>query len=138
MRYWRIIRYYYLKKYDISESDLDLLLYLYSEKYFKESDINIFSQTFKWDRYRLTKLKSKGFLDIHSHPHSNSPTIWKVTFKTKKLVASLYAKLEGGKISENYQFNRLFLKEAGFAHKTYKNAIIQMNREIDENKFSDD
>lgn len=138
MKYWRIIRYYYLKKYQISESELDLLLYFYSVKYFTENDCYIFLQTFKWDRGKLTRLRQKGFIDIHKNAHANSATIWKMTFKGKKLVASLYDKLNGGTISENYQFNRLFLKNAGFAHKTYKNAILEMNEEMRTKKFSVD
>ncbi len=138
MRYWRLIRYYYLKKYNITESELDLLLYVYSEKYFTVTDCQVFMQTFSWSKTRFSILKSKGFIDLHNHAHANSPAIWKITFKGKKLVASLYDKLEGGKISENYQFNRLFLKQAGYAHKTYKNAIRQMNEEIRTGKFKDD
>jgi len=95
-------------------------------------------QTFSWSKTRFSILKSKGFIDLHNHAHANSPAIWKITFKGKKLVASLYDKLEGGKISENYQFNRLFLKQAGYVHKTYKNAIRQMNEEIRTGKFKDD
>lgn len=138
MKYWRIIRYYYLKKYQITELELDLLLYFYSVKYFTESDCYIFLQTFKWDKNRLSKLKQKGFLEIHKNANAYSSTIWKLSFKGKKLVASLYGKLNGDTISENYQFNRLFLKQAGFAHKTYKNAIIQMNEEMRTKKFKDD
>lgn len=138
MKYWRIIRYYYTQKYQINERDLDLLLYLYSEKYFTKNDCYLFLQTLPWDKSRFTKLRKKGFLDIHSHAHKNRSTIWKMTFKGKKLVASLYAKLNGGTISENYQFNRMFLDGAGYAHKVYRNVIKKMNEEIRTGKFSDD
>ena len=138
MKYWRIVRYYYMTKHKISESTLELLLYLYSEKYFTESSMYIFAQTLVWDKARMSKLKKDGWIEMHRPHNTNSATIWKVTFKTKKLVASLYNKLEGGPISENYQFNPLFKKTAGFAHKTYKNAILKMNKELASRKFSDD
>jgi hypothetical protein len=127
-----------MTRYNITESTLELLLYLYSEKYFVENDLYIFLQTFSWDKKRLTRLKSDGWIDIHRRKNAYNPTIWKVTFKTKKLVASLYNKLEGGPISENYQFNPLFKKNAQFSHKTYKNAILKMNEELRTRKFSDD
>lgn len=138
MKYWRIIRYYYMTQYKITEATLDLLLYMYSEKYFTEKDLYIFLQTFSWDKSRLYKLKKDGWIDLHRKKNINSPAIWKVTFKTKKLVAALYNKLNGGTISEHYQINPMLKKKAGFAHKTYKNAILKMNEELRTRKFSDD
>jgi len=138
MKYWRIIRYYYTQKYEITDRDLDLLLYLYSEKYFTKNDCYLFLQTLPWDKYRFTKLRNKGFIDIHAPANKHRSTIWKMTFKGKKLVASLYAKLNGGTISENYQFNRMFLDSAGYAHRTYRNVIKKMNEEIRTRKFTDD
>lgn len=85
MKYWRIVRYYYMAKYKISESTLELLLYLYSEKYFTESSMYIFAQTLVWDKARMSKLKKDGWIEIHRPHNINSATIWKVTFKTKSL-----------------------------------------------------
>ena len=34
LKYWKVIRQYVKVKYELTQSDLDMLLFLYSEKYF--------------------------------------------------------------------------------------------------------
>jgi hypothetical protein len=34
LKYWRVIRYYIKNKYGLTQADLDILLFLYSEQYF--------------------------------------------------------------------------------------------------------
>ena len=36
LKYWRVVRYFIKAKYGLSQADLDILLFLYSEKYFSK------------------------------------------------------------------------------------------------------
>ena len=40
LKYWRIVRYYIKRKYEISLMELDMLLYLYDQPIFKKEDFN--------------------------------------------------------------------------------------------------
>ena len=37
LKYWRVVKYFAKRKYQVSSADLDMLLFLYSEKYFNKT-----------------------------------------------------------------------------------------------------
>ena len=77
LKYFRVIRYYMRRKYDLSLSDLEMLLFLYSEGLFTRSDFSEFGQIMSWDRRRFDKdleqiqfehpLKISNFLLLYKH-----------------------------------------------------------------------
>ena len=49
LKYWRVIRQFVKVKYNLSQSDLDILLFLYSEKYFDRGKFDEFDNILGWD-----------------------------------------------------------------------------------------
>ena len=45
MKHWRTIRYFYKRKYSLSESELEVILYLYDEPQFSREDFFLASNT---------------------------------------------------------------------------------------------
>ena len=43
LKYWRVVRYFIKAKYKLTQEDLDMLLFLYSEKYFDKSKFKEFN-----------------------------------------------------------------------------------------------
>ena len=64
LKYWRIVKYYIKRKYDLSEPDLEMLLYLYDEGRFDMNAFKEYSNIMHWDRNRFWKLKKRGFINI--------------------------------------------------------------------------
>ena len=44
LKYWKVIRYFAQAKYGIKSADLDMLLFLYSEKYFSKTQFKEFNE----------------------------------------------------------------------------------------------
>ena len=44
LKYWRVLRYFVKAKYKITNTDLDMILFLYSEKYFNKTKFNEFDK----------------------------------------------------------------------------------------------
>ena len=44
LKYWKVIRYFAKAKYKLNTSDLDMLFFLYSEKYFGKQQFNEFDE----------------------------------------------------------------------------------------------
>ena len=44
LKYWRVIKYFTQVKYKLKADDLDMLLFLYSEKYFGKQKFNEFNE----------------------------------------------------------------------------------------------
>ena len=55
LKYWRVIRYFIKAKYKINTGELDVLLFLYSEKYFSKDKFNEFDELISWDVNRFNK-----------------------------------------------------------------------------------
>ena len=56
LKYWRVIRYFVKAKYGLTQSDLDVLLFLYSEKYFNKDKFEEFDELLSWDEDRFDRL----------------------------------------------------------------------------------
>ena len=64
LKYWRVIRQYAKVKYQLNQADLDMLLFLYSEKYFDTSKFTEFNELLSWDKSRFGSLKRRGWIEV--------------------------------------------------------------------------
>lgn len=53
LKYWRVIRNYVKVKYKLSQSDLDMLLFLYSESYFDRQKFKEFNAVLGWEKDKV-------------------------------------------------------------------------------------
>lgn len=128
LKYWRVIKFYAKVKYKISDADLDMLLFLYSEKYFGKSKFNEFDEILGWDRVRFNKLLKNDWITVFRKRTGTERTLYCLSFKAKKMITSIYAKIEGEEVSEHYQRNPMFKKDVRFTEKVHRNFIKQMNK----------
>ena len=56
LKYWRVIRYFIKHKYGLTQADLDMLLFLYSEDYFSKDKFEEFDELLSWDVNRFDRL----------------------------------------------------------------------------------
>ena len=127
LKYWRVIKYHYLRKHDMKAADLDMLLFLKSEKYFTKKKFDEFNQLVSWNKKRFTYLLANGWLEVFSKRPRKHETIYKLTYKSQKLLTDIYNKLSGAELSVDPQTNPLFKKNVRYTDKTYRNMIIKMN-----------
>ena len=59
LKYWRVIRQYIKIKYNLTQSDLDILLFLKSESYFSKDKFEEFNEILSWDKQRFEKLRQR-------------------------------------------------------------------------------
>jgi hypothetical protein len=62
LKYWRVIRQYIKIKYNLTQSDLDILLFLKSESYFSKDKFLEFDEILSWDKQRFEKLRQQGWI----------------------------------------------------------------------------
>ena len=62
LKFYRVVRYYIKRKYDITLMELDMLLYLYDMPYFKKEDFNYYGNTMSWDKKRFYDMIKKGLI----------------------------------------------------------------------------
>lgn len=137
LKYWKVIRYYYTRKYDLSTSDLDMLFFLYSEKYFNRSKFIEYDAVLVWDRNRMKRLLEKEWIEIFRPKLKDRKAVYQLSYKAKRVITHIYKKLNGDPLCVEAQRNPMFAVKASFADKVHRNVIREMNRQIKENKIID-
>ena len=130
MKYWRVIRYFFKIKYNISTGDLEMMLFLYSERYFSKEKFNEFDELLSWDTARFDNLLKNGWIGVFRKNRGKHKTLYELSYKTRKMLSSLYKKLNGEEIPESLTSNPLLYKNVSYSDKIYRNMILEMNKFI--------
>ena len=130
LKYFRVIRYYMKRKFDLGLPDLEMLLFLYSEGLFTRSDFSEFEEIMSWDRKRFDRLREKGMIVMWRKSRGSEPALYEVSHRCRQLITHFYKKLAGEElISENKYINPVFASDANYMDKVYKRAIKRFNQE---------
>ena len=130
LKYWRVIRYFIKAKYGLSQADLDVLLFLYSEEYFSKDKFEEFDELLSWDVNRFDKLLRDGWIEVFRKGNRNKKGMYQMSYKTVRVISGIYKKLEGKEIPTSTSFNPMFAKNVSYTDKVYRNFIIELNKEI--------
>jgi hypothetical protein len=141
LKFWKVIREYFKVRHNLSQADLDMLLYLYSERYFNVSTFREYENIFGWDKHRFYRLIHEGWIELFAskqkgRPAMRSKALYCLSYKAKRMINSIYKKLEGEEIPETMCNNPMFKKNVRFSDKVYRNMIITMNEELKQNKLT--
>jgi len=130
LKYWKVIRYFVKAKYKISQEDLEMLLFLYSEKYFSKDKFREFNQIFGWNVDRFESLKQREWISVFRKRHGKHKALYELSYKGVQLVNLIYKKLNGEELPVSKSQNPLFLANVSYSDKVYRNMIIEMNKFI--------
>ena len=62
LKYWRVVRYYIKRKYNLTTAELEVLLFLKTEGRFSRDDFDTFNEVVSWDKKRFEKLRQDGWI----------------------------------------------------------------------------
>jgi len=130
LKYYRVIRYFFCAKHNLKYPDLELLFFLYSEKYFSRKDFDDYAQLYSWDKDKFYRLVNEGWIDAFRRKVGGKRAIYKVSYKGTRMIDSFYKKLGGEEIPESPSSNPLFLRNVSYTDKVYRNMIKEMNEFI--------
>jgi hypothetical protein len=130
LKYWRVIRHFIKVKYGLTQSDLDVILFLYSEGYFSKEKFDEFDALISWDVERFGTLLKDGWIVVFRRRMGNRKALYELSYKALRVVDSIYKKLNGEEIPEGPSNNPMFLKNVSYTDKVYRNFIIEMNKTI--------
>jgi len=130
LKYWRVVRYFIKAKHGLRTSDLDMLLFLKSEEYFSKEKYEEYENILSWDRNRFNNLIKNGWVEVFRKRKTKSKTIYTLTVKCKRVLNSLYKKLNGEEMPSSPSYNPMFKRNVSFSDKIYRNMIVKMNEVI--------
>ena len=127
MKYYRIIRYFIKKKYNLSQADLEMLYFLHDEDYFSRDKFKEYNTVMTWDKNRFDRLVREGWIDKFRNHNNTRKALYQLTYKGINVVRSVYNKLEGQVMPTSEKGNPLFNGKQSTKDNAYKNMIIEMN-----------
>ena len=130
LKYWRVIRYFIKQKHGLTTGDLDMLLFLYSEDIFSKEKFKEFDNILAWDEDRFDRLLRDGWIEVFRRRRKKFKTLYGLTFKTQRVISSIYKKLSGEEIPTDMSNNPIFAKNVKLSDTIYKKMIISMNESI--------
>lgn len=131
LKYWKLVRYWVKHKYGITQYDLDMLFFLYSEGYFTISDMREYEKIFPWDKKRFKRLVDNGWVYLFRRHNRNQVALYHLTNRAHGMIKEIYEKLNGKvAISDNKQTNKMFREDATYTEKVHRNYIKKLNASI--------
>ena len=134
LKYWRVISYFMKSKYNLKQAELDMILFLYSEKYFSKDKFDEFDELLSWDVKRFEKLKKEGWITVFRKRMGQRKALYELSFKALRLVNSIYSKLNGEEIPTGEGNNQMFARNVCYTDKVYRNMIKEMNAFTKQNR----
>jgi DNA-binding MarR family transcriptional regulator len=130
LKYWRVIRKFVQVQYKLTQCDLDMLFFLYSEKYFGRDKFDEFDKLLGWDVMRFQRLVKEEWLVKFRNQVGKRRALYKLTHKAESMIQSVYRKLSGEEIPVSSVGNRIFMKNVPYTDKVYRDMILDMNKTI--------
>jgi len=127
LKFWRVIRYFIKAKYGLSQSDLDALLFLYTESYFDKAKFKEFDKLVSWDLGRFNRLLRDGWIDVFRKGSGRRRSLYELSYKGKRVVNSIYKKLSGEEIPTTQSSNPIYAKNVSYTDRAYRKMIEEMN-----------
>ncbi len=127
LKYYRLIRRWACKTYDLKDADLELLIYLDCKMLFTRNDFINGVYTYSWDKNRWERLRRNGWIDVFKERNRTTSkyAVYKTSNKCKLLIKRIYRIMlaeEDLPTSER----STFYKNKTYTDKVYNKAIDDM------------
>lgn len=134
LKYYPIVHRYFRKKYDLTTPELDLILFLMSERIFTKRKFQEFNEILTWNKKRFDNLLENGWISVFRPASDGMSARYELSYKARRMVRQLYRTILNEEIPELPAKNPMFKKDVGYMDKVYRNAIKQMNKETKRKK----
>ena len=132
LKYYRLIRKWACKTYNLKDADLELLIYLDCKERFTRNEFIDGSYTMSWDKNRWERLRQDGWIEVWRHRNRTTIkySIYKTSFKCSQLISRIYRIMlaqEDLPTSER----SVFYSNKSYTDKVYNKAIDDMIKDKD-------
>ena len=131
-KYYRLVRKWACKTYDLNDADLELLIYLDCKQRFTRQEFIAGTYTYSWDKQRWERLRSQGWIEVWRHRNRTSIkfSIFKTSFKCSQLISRIYRILLGEEDLPTSE-RSIFYNNKSYSDKVFNKAIDDMIKDND-------
>lgn len=136
LKHYAPIKRFFMTKYKLSSSKMDILLFLHSEIYFDKNKYKEYEKLLNFDYNRLSDLLRDGWIVVfRKGVKYKSIPIYCLSMKANNMINSLYKKIDGEEIPTSPQVNHIFAKNVSKKDKRFKDFITNINKLNREAKY---
>ena len=127
LKYYRLVRKWACKTYDLKDADIELLIYLDCKNQFTRNDFIDGVYTYSWDKARWERLRREGWIDVWRKRNRTTmkTNIYSTSYKCKSLINRIYRILLGEEDLPT-SARSTFYKNKTYTDKVYNKAIDDM------------
>ena len=131
-KYYRLVRRWACKTHNLTDADLELLIYLDCKSRFTRNDFISGVYTYSWDKARWERLRKEGWIDLWRARNSTTIkySVYKTSFKCQQLITRLYRILLGEEDLPTSHRSK-FYNNKTYTAKVYNKAIDDMIKDKD-------
>lgn len=131
-KYYRLVRRWACKTYNLKDADLELLVYLDCKKFFTRNDFINGTYTYSWDKNRWERLRREGWIDVFKERNRTTSkyAVYKVSPRGQRLIMRMYRILLGEEDLPISQ-SSVFYKNKSYTDKVFNRAIDDMIKDKD-------
>lgn len=129
-KYYRLVRKWACKTYNLTDADLELLIYLDCKKQFTRNDFIDGAYTYSWDKARWERLRREGWIDIWRARNRTTMkyNIYQVSQKGKLLISRMYNILLGNEDLPTSSRSK-FYNNKTYTDRVFNKAIDDMTKD---------
>ena len=131
-KYYRLVRKWACKTYNITDADLELLIYLDCKGRFTRQDFINGVYTMSWDKNRWEKLRRNDWIEVWRQRNRTTIkySVFKTSFKCSQLISRIYRVLLGEEDLPTSERSKFFNNKS-YTDKVYNKAIDDMIKDKD-------
>ena len=126
-KYYRLVRKWACKTYELTDADLELLISLDCIGRFTRKEFQDGEYIMSWDKARWDRLRQKGWIEPWRHRNRTTInyTVYKTSFKCSQLISRIYRILLGEEDIPTGERN-VFYKNKTYTDKVFNKAVDDM------------
>jgi len=131
LKHYRIIRKWACKNNDLTDSDLELLIYLDCIDLFTIKDFKMGTYSYSWNNRRWNKLIQKNWVVVWRNRNRTTQkyNIYKVSFKGKQLIQRIYRVMLGEDDIPTSERRNSIMKGKSYIDKVLQTSIYNVNKD---------
>ena len=131
VKHYRIIRKWAAKNNNLTDADVELLIYLDCIDIFSKIDFKMGAYSYSWDNRRWNRLLKEGWIQVWRERNRTTQkyNIYKVSFKCKQLIIRMYKIMLGEEdVPTSTRRNKIMRGET-YTDKVLKVSINNVNKD---------
>jgi hypothetical protein len=131
-KYYRLVRKWVCKTYDLTDADLELLVYLDCKGRFTRQEFIDGTYTYSWDKTRWDRLRNAEYIETWRHRNRTTIkySIFKTSRKCSQIISRMYRILLGDEDLPTSE-RSVFYNNKSYTDKVYNKAIDDMIKDKD-------